>query len=452
MKVIFITPAADIRRNPFYRFGGNAYGHKNNITGPLVLGHILKNSGCDVECYEELYVDLDYSKMSNADVICIYTMTCNSKRAYEIGDFFRNELKKRVLIGGMHASAMPEEALFHADQVIVGEAENVIEDVVSGKIKDKIVYGSPVEDLNKIPFPDYTLLKTPAKAANVITSRGCPFSCNFCTTSRMFHPYRTRTPDNVIKELEIYKKEGFKYVNFEDDNFTADKKRAKEILRKMIDNNLVFKETFFFGRTDMANDEELLDLLSRAHLRRTLIGIESLNQDSLDYVNKRQSIKDIERCGEKLAKYKIKIIASIVLGLDYDNISDIDRSVKFCKDINAYQLQPAILTPFPGTPVFDQFEKEGRILTKEWEYYDMTNVVFKPLKISPSGLQKEFFKAAKSFYSFSGALKILKTFGFDAGVRRLAFWFFTRFGVKYFNHLSKENNGNLFYRLGHSFQ
>ena len=451
MKVIFISPAADIRRNPFYRFGGNVYGHKNNITGPLILGHILKNSGCDVECYEELYADPDYSKMSDADVVCIYTMTCNVKRAYEIADFFRNEMKKRVLIGGMHATSMPEEALCHADQVIVGEAENVIEDVIYGKIKDKIVYATPPQNLDEIPFPDYTLLKTPTKAANVMTSRGCPFACNFCTTSRMFHPYRKRTPDNVIEELKIYKKAGFKYVNFEDDNFTADKKRAKEILRKMIDNDVVFKETFFFGRTDMANDEELLDLLSRAHLRRTLIGIESLNQDSLDYVNKKQSIEDIKRCGEKLSKYKIKMIASIVLGLDYDGIEDIDKTVQFCKDINAYQLQPAVLTPYPGTPVFKQFEDEGRMLTKEWEYYDMTNVVFKPAKISPADLQCEFFKAAKNFYSFSGAMKTFKTFGFDAGMRRLGFWFFTRFGVPYFNHSSEKNNGNLFYRLKHGF-
>ena len=127
---------------------------------------------------------------------------------------------------------------------------------------------------------------TPVKAANVLSTRGCPFRCTFCTTSRMFAPYRQRSVENVIAELRMYKQMGFKYMNFEDDNFTADKERAKEICRQMIKEGLVFKETFFFGRTDLAKDEELLTLLKQAHLTRVLIGIESLKQEALDSINK----------------------------------------------------------------------------------------------------------------------------------------------------------------------
>lgn len=133
------------------------------------------------------------------------------------------------------------------------------------------------------------------------------------------------------------------------------KKRAKEICRRMINENLVFKETFFFGRTDMANDEEMLNLLEKAHLTRVLIGIESLNQESLDIINKHQSIEDIKKCAEALSRHKIRLIASIVLGIDTDTREDIRRSVNFAKEINAYQLQPAILTPFPGTDVYEQY-------------------------------------------------------------------------------------------------
>ncbi len=114
----------------------------------------------------------------------------------------------------MHASALPEEAIKYADQVVIGEAENIIVDLIEGNVKGKIVYSPPVEDLDTIPFPDYSILKTPCQVANLMTSRGCPFECIFCTTSRLFHPYRYRTPDNVIEELEMYKKMGgFKYVN-----------------------------------------------------------------------------------------------------------------------------------------------------------------------------------------------------------------------------------------------
>lgn len=447
MKVIFIVPAADIRRNAIYRFGDKIYGHSNSISGPLILGRILKDAGYDVEVYEELYKDLNFNKFENGDLIMLYTMTSSSTRAYHIADYFRNVKHKRVVIGGIHASSLPEEALQHADQVVVGEGERVIVDVASGKIKDKIVYSKCIENLDEIPFPDYSLLKTPCRAANVMTSRGCPFSCSFCTTSRMFHPYRKRTPDNVIEELRMYKNQGFKYVNFEDDNFTADKERAKEILRKMISNNLVFRETFFFGRTDMANDEELLQLLHDAHLNRVLIGIESLNQKSLDNINKKQKISDIEKCGTALVKHKIRLIASLVLGLDDDSKEDMERGEKFCERINAYQFQPAILTPFPNTPVYEQYKKEGRLLDNDWQYYDMMVVNFKPKKMSPYDLQSEFFKVAKLFYTFKSSFNILKIFGFVAWLRRVGLWIAVKFGEAFFKKKSNTKDGNIYNRI-----
>ncbi|WP_123054447.1 radical SAM protein [Clostridium sp. JN-1] len=447
MKIVFIVPTADIRRNSIYRFGSKIYGHTNSIVGPLILGRILEDAGHTVEAYEELYEDLDFKKFEDADFIMLYTMTSNSTRAYHIADYFRNEKHKRVVIGGIHASSMPEEALQHADQVIVGEGESVIRDVVEGRIKDKIVYAKCIKNIDEIPFPDYNILKTPCDAANVITSRGCPFECSFCTTSRMFHPYRKRTPDNVIEELKTYKEQGFKYMNFEDDNFTADKARAKGILRKMISNKLVFRETFFFGRTDMANDEELLQLLHDAHLNRVLIGVESLNQKSLDDINKKQKISDIEKCGKVLKKYKIKIIASLVLGLDSDSKEDMERGEQFCKKIKAYQFQPAILTPFPKTPVYEQYEKENRMLKNDWQYFDMMVVNFKPKNMSPYDLQSEFFKLIKKFYTFKSSFAMFKIFGPAAGFRRLGLWIAVKFVNIFFKRKSNMNDGNIYNKL-----
>ncbi|SMC76122.1 B12-binding domain-containing radical SAM protein [Papillibacter cinnamivorans] len=449
MKIVFITPASGMRRFALYRLGNNLYGHPNSITGPLILGHILKNAGHEVEVYEELYDDLPFEKIAGADVYCLYTMTSSAPRAYFLADRIHREFRARVLIGGIHASALPEEAAEHADQVIVGEGESVILDVVEGRVTDQIVRAECTKDLDSIPFPDYSLLKTRCEAANVMSTRGCPFRCSFCTTSRMFHPYRKRSVESVIQELRYYKKLGFKYMNFEDDNFTADRERAKEICRRMIAENLVFRETFFFGRTDLAGDEEMLELLQRAHLSRVLVGIESLNQASLDLINKHQKISDIRRCAAALSRHKIRLIASLVLGIDTDCAEDIRNGVQFAKSINAYQLQPAVMTPFPGTPVYDQLEKQNRMLTHEWSLFDMLNVTFIPNHLSPWALQKEFFRAVRQFYSFLSSFKIMRIFGLQYGLRRLGLCFLMHLGMPFAYGIAYVGKNTHYYKLKH---
>lgn len=449
MKVIFITPASDVRRAPVYRLGNRLYGHSNAITGPLILGRILKDAGHEVEVYEELFKNVDYTRLLDADVYCLYTMTSNAPRAYEIADMLRHETKGRVLIGGMHASVLPEEALQHADQVIVGEGERIILDAVEGRAAGRIIRGECLSNLDDAPFPDYSLLKTPCHTANVLSTRGCPYCCSFCTTSRMFHPYRRRSVENVIEELRYYKKLGFQYMNFEDDNFTADRERAKEICRRMIAEKLTFKETFFFGRTDLAQDEEMLTLLQKAHLTRVLVGIESLNQASLDLIEKHQQISDIEACAKALARHKIRLIASLVLGIDTDGPDDIRHSVDFARSISAYQLQPAVLTPFPGTAVYEQFEREHRMLTKDWSLFDMMNVTFRPKKMSAWELQKQFLSAARRFYSFGSSFRIARTFGARYGARRLGLWMVVRLGLVGVYLMAGFVRSSPYYRLRH---
>ncbi len=448
MKIVFIVPASLIRRTLLYRIGGKLYGHTNVITGPLILGTILKQAGHEAEVYEELEKDINFGQIcADADVVGIYAMTSSAPRAYELADCLRRP-GRRIIIGGIHPSSMPEEASIHADQVIIGEAENVILNTVEGKIRDKIIYAPPVENLDAVPFPDYSILKTPCDTANIMTTRGCPFACSFCTTTRMFHPYRQRSIDSVIEELRYDKQLGFQYMNFEDDNFTADPARTKELLRRMIREHLTFKETFFFGRTDMGNDEEMLELLHEAHLNRVLVGIESLNQKSLDSIHKRQKLSDIERCAKALEKHKIRLIASLVLGLDDDTAEDIRRGVRFCRRIHAYQLQPAVLTPFPGTPVYQQLLKSKRMLTQKWQYFDMMNVTFRPVKMTAWQLQKEFLRAVKKFYNLPSAFTIMRIFGISSGFRRLGLWLVSRSGILFLriylfiNKLSR-------YRLNH---
>lgn len=450
MRITFITPASDLRRLKLYQLGGRFYGHPNAITGPLILGGILKKAGHEVEVYEELYGAPNYKKLlRRTDVFVINTMTSTAPRAYELADMIREQTALRVIIGGIHASTLPQEALLHADQVIVGEGEHVILDVIEGRNTDRIVYGKPHHNLDELPLPDYSILKTPCDCANVMTTRGCTYKCTFCTTSRMFDPYRQRSVDSVIGEIRSYKEMGFRYMNFEDDNFTADKERAKEICRRMIDEGLTFRETFFFGRTDIAKDEELMELLQKAHLNRVLIGIESLNQKSLDAIHKGQNIEDIRMAAEACKKYKIRLIASIVLGIDHDSVEDIRRAVDFAKSIDAYQLQPAILTPYPGTPVYDQFVAEGRMITDDWSNFDMMNVTFQPKKMTPWELQMEFYHAVRSFYGVGSSFKIGRIFGFGYGVRRLGLSFFSHAGSRAAIFASSHVKNSPYYKIRH---
>ncbi len=432
MNVTFITPAAWLRRLKVYQYGAQVYGTPDSITGPLILAGMVKRAGHHVEAYEELNGRVDYGPLlERTDVLCLYTMTSNAPRAYELADLFHELGHARVIIGGIHASAVPEEALGHADQVIVGEGESAIVDAVEGRLADRIVHAQPICGLDTIPWPDYSVLKTPVKAANIMTSRGCPFRCAFCTTSRMFQPYRKRSVDSVIAEIRHYHEMGFEYMNFEDDNFTADKERAKEICRRIISGHLQFRESFFFGRTDMANDEEMLDLLAEAHLNWVLIGIESLNQESLDAIDKHQSVEDIRRAGEACRRHGIQLIASIVLGIDTDTHADIMKTVEFAKDIDASKLQPAVLTPYPGTPVYKQFMAEGRMLNQkeqDWEVFDMMNATFQPKNMSPWDLEMEFFNAANRFYDRKSAFRMGKLFGWRYGVTRYVLGILARLG------------------------
>ncbi|MBN1578033.1 MAG: B12-binding domain-containing radical SAM protein [Chitinispirillaceae bacterium] len=427
MKVAMVTPASDLHRTLLYRLGHVIYEPENSIPGPLILGKILADAGHTVDVYEELYRDLPMDKVLRADVIGLSTMTSTAPRAYALADYFRSR-GKRVIIGGFHASVMPDEAKEHCDQVITGEAESVIKAVIEGASTDPVVRGEPIPDIDSIPFPDYSLIRSPVNTANFITSRGCPNSCSFCTTSRMFHPYREMSPEKVVEAIRHYRAQGFSRVNIQDDNFTANKARTKRICRMLIDNNLAFRETFFFGRVDVADDEELVDLLQRAGFRIILVGMESTNQKSLDSVDKKQSVGSVHESARRLTNLGMKLSASIILGLEYDTKEDIARTVDFCRSINAYSLQPPILTPYPGTRLFEELRKEGRILTEDWQYYDMMHVIFRPRNMTPLDLQKLFKWALRRFYSFSSVIRVLRTWGVAEAVKRLGMALAVRFG------------------------
>jgi len=304
MKISLVEP-----KTPFYNFYSAVVKHLP-LLGPIYLGTILKNDGHDVTVYNENIKDIDYSRLKDSDVLGISMITSTAPRGYDIAEKFRQlNPRGRVIIGGSHATFLPEEAVQYADHVVTGEGESVICDLVRDG-GDKIINGSPVENLDDLPFPDFSIVdgvdisKKRMPITPVSTSRGCPFNCTFCSVTAMFgRKYRHRSTESVIEEISRIK---HRRIFFYDDNFDANKARIRDLLEKMIENKITPK-WIAQVRADVAKDEELVALMSRANCSQLCIGFESLNPEVLKKYNKKQNPEDISFCIDMLHKYGIKV-------------------------------------------------------------------------------------------------------------------------------------------------
>ncbi len=386
MKIVFIEPRA---------CEANVYSKISMpLLGPVYLGTILKNRGHEVEIYNENILAPDYSNL-DADLIGISILTSTAERGYEIAKKFPRE---KVIMGGVHASLLPGEALEFARQVVVGEAEDVIIDVVEGRRSEPIVQGKAVEDLDALPIPDFSLIKgyrMPSLVIPISTSRGCPFDCSFCSVTKMFgRKYRFRSAENTIAEMRSRDTKSFFFC---DDNFTANPERTRQLLNLMIKNK--FRKWLCQVRCDVAKDKGLLDLMAQAGCGVVCVGFESVNPKTLVAYQKRQTLAEIVNAIRSFHKRHIKIHGMFVLGGEDDNRNSIWETVKFAIKERIDTLQMMILTPFPGTKVYEDLEAGKRIFTKDWRFYDGQHVVFKPNLLSARDLQLNVMKAYGKFYS-----------------------------------------------------
>ncbi|MGA2775818.1 MAG: radical SAM protein [Candidatus Omnitrophota bacterium] len=364
------------------------------LLGPVYLGTILKNQGHDVQIYKEDVYAPDYASIK-ADIIGISILTSTANRGYEIAKEFP---KEKVIIGGVHASLVPEEAAEFARQVVVGEAEGVIGDIVSGRIQDAVVYGKPVEELDALPFPDFSLIegyRLPASITPVSTSRGCPFDCSFCSVTKMFgRKYRFRSTENIKQELLATKA---KNIFFCDDNFAAHPKRTRELLKFLT--RLKMGRWACQVRCDVAKDDNLLTLMAKAGCSVACIGFESVNHKTLKAYDKKQTIEEIIHAIKTFHKKKIKVHGMFVLGGDDDNEKTVWETVHFAIKHKIDTIQMMILTPFPGTKVYEKLEKQRRIFDRDWSLYDGQHIVFTPKLLSARALQVNVLEAYTRFYS-----------------------------------------------------
>lgn len=372
------------------------------LLGPIYLGTILRNRGHQVEIYNENIFMPDYSKLE-ADLIAVSILTSTAKRGYEIARKFP---KEKVIIGGVHASLIPEEGVEFARQVVIGEAEEVIADVVEGKNKDQFVYGKPVQNLDALPYPDFSLIKGykfPAMLMPLSTSRGCPFDCSFCSVTKIFgRKYRFRSAENVMKEVVSRNTNA---LFFCDDNFTAYPKRTRDLLDLMIKHKNINWSCQV--RCDVTKNEGLLDLMSKAGCSVVCVGFESINTKTLQAYDKKQTVEEIVGAIRSFHRKKIKIHGMFVLGSDDDNKKTIWDTFKFAVKQKIDTLQMTILTPFPGTKVHSDLDSEKRIFTRDWNLYDGQHIVFTPKLLSARELQFNVVKAYVKFYSLSKSISLL---------------------------------------------
>jgi radical SAM superfamily enzyme YgiQ (UPF0313 family) len=339
-------------------------------------------------------IDID----TDADLIGISCMTFNAPRAYEIADRFRLEKGKPVILGGYHPTFCPEEAAQHADSICIGEAEpNVelmIEDFIGGRLQP--FYRKELSDLKGLPRPDRSLIRKRAYVTPDVlqATRGCPYRCKFCSIAA-FHHYRIRMRpvEEVIDELKTLGR----HIIFMDDNLIAKRDYAMELFAAMIS---LGKLWFSQCGIQIASDEELLRLAVRSGCRGLFIGFESIRQQSLTGWGKGMNqARDYQRLVQRLHEAGIGVYAGFVFGGDNDTPSAFGATLGFLLDAKIDALQATRLTPFPGTPLYDELDRQGRIFDKHWAHYNFAHVVFDPLHMSRETLHRGTAWVLREFYA-----------------------------------------------------
>ncbi|MGB9662582.1 MAG: B12-binding domain-containing radical SAM protein [Moorellaceae bacterium] len=353
----------------------------------------------EVTILDESLTNLDFEQ--KYDLVGISVMTALAPRAYEIADAFRSR-GVPVVLGGMHPSTLPEEAKTHADAVVIGEAEGtwprLLEDLKNGNLQPYYRQEAP-PTLENMAVPRRDLLNRSRYLVpdTVQTTRGCPFSCSFCTVSRFFgHQFRFRPVEEVVREVQALEGE---VIAFVDDNIVGHPGYAKRLFKALAPLKIKW---FSQGSLNIARDEELLRLAAESGCIGLFIGFESLSPANLQAIGKAVNrVEEYSAAIKKIHEHGIAIEGAFIFGFDEDDESIFERTVKFAQDNRLEAAQFGILTPFPGTPLREQLEREGRIINNDWAEYTISKVVFQPKRMSPETLQKGFNWAWQEFYSLS---------------------------------------------------
>jgi radical SAM superfamily enzyme YgiQ (UPF0313 family) len=343
----------------------------------------------------------------NFTLVGITAMTHQATRAYEIADAFR----KRgipVVLGGIHPTVLPEEALSHADAVVIGEAEPVwetlLEDLLHGKLQQ--TYRAPLPGGNRLTIPwarrEIFDGKRYLTTQTLQASRGCPYDCPFCIVTPYFgNSFRYRDPDEVAAELQSFDK---KLTVFLDDNILGDPERAKPILERLKGSKIRWG-----GQANLrfAEDPELVRLVAESGCIGIFVGIESVtglhanHPKTANGSSQADLIKRIRDAG-------IVLEASIIFGFDDHDESIFEKTLRFVEETVPSLPTFHLLTPYPGTALFTQFDQEDRLLHKDWKRYNHSEVVYRPKLMTPERLYQGWLEARQEAYSWSSIFSRIK--------------------------------------------
>ncbi|MBN1697302.1 MAG: B12-binding domain-containing radical SAM protein [Spirochaetales bacterium] len=336
-------------------------------------------------------------QVKDIDLVGISALTYNADIAYKIADMYR-EKGIKVVLGGIHVSTLPDEALMHCDAVVIGEAEKVwttiIEDIQKGTLKDTYK-ADELADLSILPETRLDLMdkKNHMTLGVIHATRGCPFNCYFCCVTEYFgRKYRFRPVDTIVEEIQNLKSKGLagwgKFIIFNDDNIAGNRKYAKELFTALKELNIKWSaQTNLF----IAEDDELLDLASKSGCIDLFIGIESINDENLTKIGK--TMNKLQKYEDDIKKIKSKgitVTGAFILGLDYDDESSFERTIRFIEKNDIDIPVISVLTPFPGTRLYKELENDNRIIDRDWSKYDLNHVVFKPKLMSPEVLDRKY--------------------------------------------------------------
>ncbi len=356
----------------------------------------------NVRIINEEFEEIDFEE--KVDLVGISFLTPAAPRAYEIADKFRKK-GIPVVTGGVHVSAMPDEATGHSDSVVIGEAEIVwpelLRDFKNGALKKRYKADGFI-DLAKIPRARMELLNRKHYiTTNVIqASRGCSFGCEFCSIEKMFgKKTRFRPVEHVIGEIKAMKKQ--KVLLFTDDNLIINPSYARELFTAVKP-----LKRYWMGEASwtIGNKPEILKLMKESGCIGLLIGFESIHEQA--HTKKVSKHKDMREAYMKTIKAlhenQIVVVGAFVFGFDNDNISTLDETLNFCLETNIDIAEFNGIIPFPGTPLYSRLSKEGRIFTREWEKYtyEPPGKVFHLKNMSNDELNHNIHRIYRDFYSY----------------------------------------------------
>ena len=410
MRILLISPT-------HYAPDGTLHQTTRYWTSGMTLPYLkaLTPPGHDVSMVDELFDDVDME--FDGDVVGITAMGPQIKRAYDLADHFRAR-GRRVVLGGTWVTLTVDESLRHADAVVAGEAEDVWPQLLadfSEGLNRRIYRSEGWHSLAGLPRIDYTelpLLKFDAFQSSwlyrmyfhwpVVFSRGCPHPCEYCAVQTYYRrSFRTRPVSDVIEDLQVIRSLGANRILFLDDNPIAHPEAAKELFRAMIPLRLKWASQCTIN---IARDPELLDLAARSGCVSLSIGLESINEESLESVKK--GFNQAKRFQQDLAAIRakgIQVIGLLMIGLDGDAVDTFRRSLAFLIENKVTFLKLFTPCPYPGTKYYDEIVASGRLLEQDWGRYDYGSPLIQPAQMTTDELMDGFKYVYEGFYS-AGAI------------------------------------------------